>query len=518
MHIQSCLNPQKVRHPYSKDWMYVPCGKCEACLNRHSSSLINKLENERSAWKHLIFFTLSYAPEHLPVLDVKDNFLLDMSAKRCHSILGNILIDRNEFYQKAHISKLDVSKSEEFISRCSSLYGGLPYLSSVDIQRFVKRLRITIERKFKLFDIPNSSFNEKFVPKIRYFICGEYGPTTYRCHYHGVLFFSSDWLSQNIYEFIATCWKYGNVDTSYSWGKSIGYVAKYVNSSTNLPAIYKAARIRPFALYSKHPALGSLFTSDNVYKSYFEQKAIFQEVLKSGSQTIQPLYRCMQDRLYPRLTAFSEFSFADLYSLYTIPAKYESFFDFYKHITKSKRELIVSYLDLLRSSKGLFENKLHRWYDISKRVEFQSYVWNFSQRYYIHQIYDYFQLLDKYKLETWYQFSEDYVVEHDLSGLFCFDMNFAKRLLDSELSIDCLDATEIFYLQSFGIDFEKWFSDNYDERLCYRSLFKVENSDDYLLFKFDQLLKYSNSTKSKRKNDYLQSHPDLLKTFGDLSF
>ena len=518
MHVQSCLHPVRIRHPYTKDFMYVPCGKCEACLNKRASTLIQKLENEKSAWKHCIFFTLSYDNEHLPVLKVQDNFLLDNSPKRVHPILGNVLIDKNDFYFKAHIKRDDILKSNDFIDRVSTWYGGLPYLSSVDIQRFMKRLRITISRRFNSQNIKYSIYNEKSIPKVRYFICGEYGPSTFRPHYHGILFFSSDWLNTSIYEFINACWKYGNVDSSYSWGKSIGYVAKYCNGTTNLPAIYKASRIRPFSLYSKHPALGTLFCSEVTYKSYFEQKAIFQEVLRCGSQSIQPLYRCMQDRLYPRLTAFSEFTFTDLYSLYTIPSKYDTFPEFAQAIVKSKRELIIKYLDLLRSGRGVFENCLHRWYDISCRISLQSYLWDISERTYVHTIVDYFHLLDMYKLEKWYEFSEDYVKDHPVSGLFCFDLNFAHRLLDGATSLDCLDATEIYYLQSFGIEFDKWFSPDEEEKRNYRCLFSLDNSDDFYVFKFENELKYKNSTKTKRKNDYLNAHPDLLQTFGDLVF
>ena len=59
------------------------------------------------------------------------------------------------------------------------------YVNKVDVQKFLKRLRrlIIYDKENLLSSIPVE--NRKF----RYFICSEYGPKTFRAHYHGLLFF-----------------------------------------------------------------------------------------------------------------------------------------------------------------------------------------------------------------------------------------------------------------------------------------------------------------------------------------
>lgn len=108
-----------------------------------------------------------------------------------------------------------------------------------DVQLWMKRLRKAIS--------PN---------KIRFFACGEYGPTTYRPHYHVILFN----IDISYYDTVIATWNKGftSISTSIT-PQRIAYVAKYVNCVTDLPAKYLDPLYRPFCLCSRRPAIGSQY-------------------------------------------------------------------------------------------------------------------------------------------------------------------------------------------------------------------------------------------------------------------
>ena len=207
IHITQCLHPIRVRNRFTNKMVTVSCGKCEACLSSRSYKMVQRLNMERMSWKYCVFATLTYSNEHLPILKLQGNFLTDLNATRVHPILGvkNVCIDE-ELYKIHRCNSKDLSKTIEFYTLMSVKFGGLPYLSSLDIQRFMKRLRITISRNFK----KDTTFKdyEKITPSIRYFAAGEYGPTTYRPHYHLLLFFNSEFIAAHITEYIRSCWNY----------------------------------------------------------------------------------------------------------------------------------------------------------------------------------------------------------------------------------------------------------------------------------------------------------------------
>ena len=123
------------------------------------------------------------------------------------------------------------------------------------IQRFIKRLRVTLERKFG--DI-----------KIKYFIVSEYGERKDRLHYHCLFFVKSfnpgspvkfTWLEFN--EICKTVWPYGIVGNCYRiTSKNIRYCCKYIQKSYNCKFFSK------FELYKINPFLPYQIRKD--YKPY----------------------------------------------------------------------------------------------------------------------------------------------------------------------------------------------------------------------------------------------------------
>jgi hypothetical protein len=77
----------------------------------------------------------------------------------------------------------------------------IPYVCNRDLDLFLKRLR--------------SYYLDE---KLRYYAISEYGPTSFRPHWHLLLFSNSERFSETICENVSKAWSYGRCDASLSRG------------------------------------------------------------------------------------------------------------------------------------------------------------------------------------------------------------------------------------------------------------------------------------------------------------
>lgn len=145
-----------------------------------------------------------------------------------------------------------------------------------DWQKFMKRLR-------KRFD------GEKF----RYYMCGEYGPTTFRPHYHAIIFGLNlnDWVEISPGKFISPTlselWPQGFNQVGFVNPTTMNYVTGYIQKKqygqSAVELYEKRGVIPPFQLFSKH--LGqdfSLAHADQISKNMF--------VIQNGRKKPVPKY------------------------------------------------------------------------------------------------------------------------------------------------------------------------------------------------------------------------------------
>lgn len=180
-------------------FVYVPCGKCEACLSRRKSDWFVRLYREVKDSESCYFVTLTYDEDHLPL---------------------------------------------EFINYNGSFFS-VPCVSKKDVQLFLKRLRKSI-----------SPF------KVRYFCVSEYGPTSFRPHYHMILFDFPLSLKNKLDEYVENAWGNGFVSISPINDARISYCVSYCLDSSTLPEYLP----RNFMLCSRKPGIGSslLYNDDLV--------------------------------------------------------------------------------------------------------------------------------------------------------------------------------------------------------------------------------------------------------------
>lgn len=123
-------------------------------------------------------------------------------------------------------------------------------LNHRDFQLFMKRVRKECE--------------EKYHSKIRYFMVGEYGPTTFRPHYHCLMFFDKVIPFLGLYDLIDNNWQLGYHVIDKPTSERFNYCAKYCIVPSDLPDFYK--QYPPYMRCSK--GIGKQFITDAKIKYY----------------------------------------------------------------------------------------------------------------------------------------------------------------------------------------------------------------------------------------------------------
>ena len=187
----------------------IPCGKCIACRANNASQWATRVMHEAQYVESACFITLTYSPEYVPK---------DYSLRKS------------------------------------------------DLQKFLKRLRITLHREH--------------LGHIRAFLaCGEYGKKRGRPHYHILLlgwspsdlvYFGTSYSGEPIYisKFLERIWKYGFCPVGTLTGRSAAYVARYSkkllnNAGERTKPFVESSRRIPLHGVKGFGAIGSQWLIDN---------------------------------------------------------------------------------------------------------------------------------------------------------------------------------------------------------------------------------------------------------------
>lgn len=271
--LSECLHPVKVFNKYTNEVIYVPCGHCYSCFKNKSNRDTALAMNIASNFKYCYFVLLSYNDNFLPYIELKnvdplddnrsnysfvsvnrnlrisvsngkDRIIEDSPFEFTHSMTSS---EYKDIIVKSH-GRYNFSKKCVCYPQYEDCDDRIPYCNTSDCQKFLKRLRFHAKKKY----------NEQ----IYFYGVSEYGPRTYRPHWHLLLFFNSEELSSVIQQLVSESWAYGRSNCELSRGGSAAYVASYVNSNVCLPALYvQHKEIRARSLHSKGYGSNSVFPS-----------------------------------------------------------------------------------------------------------------------------------------------------------------------------------------------------------------------------------------------------------------
>jgi hypothetical protein len=272
--VTRCQNPRTVVNKYTHEPVVVSCGSCPSCILRRSGIQTNLLTTYSAQFRYVYFVTLTYAPRFLPTLEVSvietcsddiadvpcfpdindldagdsNTYLFGFrSVPRSASVkVKNSTVERT--FKDPEVRFSYGMKPKELLSILGKINHNvpnrIPYVCNRDLDLFLKRLR--------------SYYPDE---KLRYYAVSEYGPTSFRPHWHLLLFSNSERFSQTVCENVSKAWSYGRCDASLSRGFAAPYVASYVNSFVALPDFYTQMPkvVRPKSFHS----IG--FTESNLF-------------------------------------------------------------------------------------------------------------------------------------------------------------------------------------------------------------------------------------------------------------
>lgn len=253
LHRASGCHNKRVIYNKLGEPLLVPCGTCSYCINSKFSRYKNLCDRESGQNAYTVFVTLTYDNDHLPLMRyacpfdligyadkpvalVTETFLVSMRNNRrrkfsCPTIVTSDFIPSGMSFSKYTERQYYICQPKDkyghLLQDSQILYKGeraMGYLDHYDVQTFLKRLR--------------SKISYKYGEKIRYFYCSEYGPKTFRPHFHLLLFFNSSALRDALQSLISECWKFGDVRYSLTCGAN-SYVSAYVSADSRLPFRYR---------------------------------------------------------------------------------------------------------------------------------------------------------------------------------------------------------------------------------------------------------------------------------------
>lgn len=272
--VTRCQNPRMVVNKYTHEPVVASCGSCPSCILRRSGIQTNLLTSYSAQFRYVYFVTLTYAPCFLPTLEVStietctddiadvpcvpniddldagdpNTYLFGFrSVPRSASVkLKSSTVERTFKDPEIRFSYPMKPKDLLFIlgKINHNVPNRIPYVCNRDLDLFLKRLR--------------SYYPDE---KLRYYAVSEYGPTSFRPHWHLLLFSNSERFSQTVLENVSKAWSYGRCDASLSRGFAAPYVASYVNSFVALPDFFTQMPkvVRPKSFHS----IG--FTESNLF-------------------------------------------------------------------------------------------------------------------------------------------------------------------------------------------------------------------------------------------------------------
>lgn len=464
-HWYTCKNPRLVRNKYTKELVEVGCGHCSACLSRKMARNVPALVRESSVHKYGMFVTLTYKNKYLPHIYIP-------------TLENSILNDNPENYA----SFLNLKNlSRDFIG----LYkGNIPCCQTSDIQKFIKRLRMSISR-----DFPGKNI------QIRYAFSYDYGSTLFRPHYHGQIWFDSAELFSHIAEYVSRAWSvYNRVTKEYD---SIGridcqesydcskYVSAYMQSIEHLPAIYTYKDFRVRLVHSSSPSLGSLVRSlespEQVVERGLTKVSLYNPL--SFEYEIQPLTGSFVRRYFPTIPSFKQLSRDERRELYHIcadaPTERKQRLVYF-HRNFNVNSFFHDYITLgFKLNSEQLDRKFDTLHYVYNRLKSQSSLFNKTVMEYDTLIENYYK--NRYNESLKFQFNYESRFAH----------HFNQKEIDSIIDL----ATE-----TNSRNLTKYLSDT----PVVVSPLKV----DFQYFKQTDI-KYNKQIKRKCNNEYLELHPQF---------
>lgn len=319
-----CLNPIKITKKDGST-LTVPCRKCSYCRLHHAHVLSQFGSLEALQTEAILFVTLTYSNNYIPKVSFRwTNTDLDPTEENPLFNLQLFDSSTGELFDDLICKKPSI----DYVEKVSRLYSErfpayfkgdeVPVCSQSHIRGFIKRLNSRCFRKFK----ERSCF--------RYMYCSEYGPRTFRPHYHILLFCKSYEVRSYLYNSLCpnksnnftSAWLFGRIDAKFYVGHGCDYVTSYCQGLNTLSALTFRSSFKSRCRHSQK--LGFKALEDEFKRNRFCSPGVFVPcnfVVDGKDKKFCPS-PVFESTFYPRCRDFKLLSTSEQLRRYTFASEY----------------------------------------------------------------------------------------------------------------------------------------------------------------------------------------------------
>ena len=307
MKVTNCEHPRLVFNKYLNRKVLVSCGKCNICKQERRNRWVSRMINEAKAWKFVRVIHLDYNDDMIPTYQLEEEHLVEQQSRFYTNKNLKQQYEHN-WLPVADFEELLIGKNEYesnyFYTRLYDYDRGINHVDIRDIQRFCKRLNTYIKR-----EVTGHYHN------FRYAIAAEYGETTFRAHYHGIIYFNDPRIADNFERLLVKSWTDGNLvplGHAYSEadrGHAASYISKYIVKPADIPICYSHSRLSTFFTCSRRPPLGVFDKPIEEIQGLFDSGACERVTTKNVEGitrlAVLPVSGTFENHLFPKCPLYS---------------------------------------------------------------------------------------------------------------------------------------------------------------------------------------------------------------------
>ena len=319
-----CTNGRFIRNRYINQSFFVKCGHCESCLLEKANKRMMRLYDEYSPRYLAFFVTLTYKRNACPYFRVEDylnklNPLPLYRDCRLQRTFGDSeLVNEIERLTDVYVDYSSVWSADPLYKMKTLAHRshqiGVCYYP--DVQKFVKRLKITLTR---------NNYHGYF----KTYICSEFGEDTLRPHFHLLIFADNLPTTYTLFKSaVMSSWK---MCDKARWQKGFqlaedatSYVSSYVNKPSDFPQ-FLADNFPPKHSFS--PYLGfnlKSYSLDSLLDAVRSGRMQYsREVNQNGLRSVVnlPLPKYVINRYFPLFKGYSRFTRSQIYDILRYPTR-----------------------------------------------------------------------------------------------------------------------------------------------------------------------------------------------------
>lgn len=528
-----CEHPLHVTNSYTGREVVVPCRHCNACLLNAARSRTFLCDVEEDYHAYCFFVTLTYNRRSMPTFRIEpyEGHIGYWRYINCTPRIAPVGIEIVSFSNsKCDLSSpgrlADLNKKSKYTK--DNHFG---YAPMVDCRNFVKRLRDYIWRS----SCKAHNKVERY-DSIRTYCVSEYGPKTFRPHFHLLVYTDSQYASAIMRSAVRNCWKFGRCSTERSNGQCSNYLSGYLNSYSALPSFLNFKALRPTCSHSLY--FGSLIHQTLAEKMFTSpvQDLLQLHLIVKGNEFDKSIWPTLYGHFFPKCSRFADKSFGELmftyrleaHARYAMKSPYCSLRSLAKklvyHINKysrlSQHDKVSHYpTPFLHSCRRIYEMYLDRntssytqlrdsSYDkqvecilrdlyISRRFHKLVGTWDYTYcSQYVQRINDFYKAKEYNNLVQFYQSQEDYTSLYGTDDYHLFYDNFILPFKSSKSDIYDL-------IKDYPIIQRKFLHTyiNYDKQTPPHLSSKFNQNKMYYTFVRHNTLEMAKAIKHKVQND-----------------